>query len=105
MEKIKNIFFYAGATASDYERIQGKINETNRALVNAISGLASFLITLMFVLSYFIEGIGMNHTVYGLGSIISLICLFHHIHPLQKPILSLYQHLVVIYLVQLYLDI
>ena len=76
MEKIKNIFFYAGATASDYERIQGKINETNRVLVNAISGLASFLITLMFVLSYFIEGIGMNHTVYGIGSIISLLCLF-----------------------------
>lgn len=76
MEKIRNVFLYAGVTAPDYERIQEKINETNRILVDAISGLASLLITFLFILSYFIEGIGMNHIVYGIGSIISLICLF-----------------------------
>lgn len=75
MEKIKNIFLYAGETADEYSRIKDKIDETNRILINVISGLASLLITVLFILSEFIEGIGMNHAIYGFGSIVSILML------------------------------
>ena len=75
MEKIKNILFYAGANDLDYNSIREKIDNSNRILVNVVSGLASVLITALFFLSSFIDGIGMNHTAYGIGSLISLIVL------------------------------
>lgn len=76
-EKLKDVLLYGGVSALDYTNVQDRVNRVNRIFVNAVSGLASVLITALFLMSYSIEGIGMNHTVYGLGALLSaamLVC-------------------------------
>ena len=76
-EKLKDVLLYGGVSALDYTNVWDRVNRVNRIFVNAVSGLASVLITALFLMSYSIEGIGMNHTVYGLGALLSaamLVC-------------------------------
>lgn len=75
MEKMRDILFYGGVSSLDYISASDEINRTNRILVNVVSGLASVLITVLFLMSYKIEGIGMNHMIYGFGSVISILML------------------------------
>ena len=74
-EKLKDILFYGGVDEASYENVKDEINHVNRTLVNVVSGLASVLITALFLLSYSLSGIGMNHMVYGIGSAISILML------------------------------
>lgn len=71
-EKLRNILFYGGVEEADYNKVLDRIYRSNRVLVNAASGLASALVTSLFLLSTIIKGIGMNHFVYGVGSAISI---------------------------------
>lgn len=74
-EKLKEILFFGGADEVGYKNVVDDINHYNRVLVNVVSGLASVLITVLFLLSYPLQGIGMNHAVYGAGSAFSIVML------------------------------
>ncbi len=74
-EKLKDVLLYGGVSALDYNNVQERVNRVNRIFVNVVSGLASVLVTALFLMSYSIEGIGMNHVVYGLGALMSAIML------------------------------
>lgn len=73
MEKLRDVLFYGGVNALDYANVKGKMNRVNRVFVTVVSGLASVLITALFLMSYSIDGIGMNHAVYGLGAGMSIL--------------------------------
>ena len=74
-EKIKDVLLYGGVSALDYANVRDRLNYVNRIFVNAIAGLASVLTTALFLMSYSIEGIGMNRAVYGLGALVSILML------------------------------
>lgn len=71
-EKLRNILLYGGVEEADFNNVLDRIHHSNRIMVNAASGLASALITTLFLLSTVVKGIGMNHFIYGVGSAISI---------------------------------
>lgn len=73
--KIKEILFYGGVDKAGFREIADPINRYNRILVNVVSGAASALVTILFFLSYSLDGIGMNHSVYGVGAVLAILML------------------------------
>ncbi len=70
-----NILLYGGISKYEYEDIRPIIDKSNGILVRVVSGIATMLILLLYMLSKHSIGLGMNQLCYQVGIMISLIVL------------------------------
>ena len=74
--KFKNIFLFPEMDYHNYERINNKIRKSNLIIATILSTIATILISIMFILSFYFNEIKQNNIIYLVGLIISLILCF-----------------------------
>ncbi|MBR1471361.1 MAG: GGDEF domain-containing protein [Lachnospiraceae bacterium] len=72
-KRIKNYAFYGDTDKDSYQGIKEKIENSNRTTAMVFAIVASILICVMFLLSFFMEGFAASRPVYSLGIILSLV--------------------------------
>lgn len=73
LEKIQNILLFAGVDRLNYDLVKTKVANVNRTVITVFSGIASILLALFYVLTFFIEVMRHNRPIYELGLIFSVI--------------------------------
>lgn len=73
LEKLRVIFIYNGIDRISYERAKPKITRMNRFIIEAFSGIAAALLSIFFIMTFFIVTIENNRVIYGLGASCAII--------------------------------
>lgn len=73
LEKLRVLFIYNGIDRISYERALPKITQMNRTIIEVFSGISASLLSLFFVITFFVEATRSNRTVYGLGAICAIV--------------------------------
>ena len=84
MSNLKNVFFYAGVDEDQYKMVEPNIIYVNRITVRAFSALATSLILIRLVLSFFITSASMNRNIYEIGAVVSMILFLISMGPVKK---------------------
>lgn len=71
VEKLKNVLFYAGADRTSIKRVAPSIRRSNRVMLRTLSAIATLLIGVMLILSFYVVGLRCNRIVYLAGTILS----------------------------------
>ena len=103
IEKLQNLFLYAGLEKEDYIRLRPKIHEENRVLLSLFSQLAAIMFFLLFIVSLNSEGFArVNSTTYlvcGIVMLAILLCV-HCVVPKHSAFV-----MVLVYLFEIVLSI
>lgn len=73
MGKLKKYLIYAGVDRSSLKRILVNMRRANRAMTGTLSGIATLLIGVMFLLSGLVNSVSQNQIVYAIGAILSAV--------------------------------
>ncbi len=71
-ERVKNIILYGDCNKESFDTVKTRIEEYNQGISLAFASIATFLITVMLVLSYIQEGFSESKPVYIFGIIFSV---------------------------------
>ena len=75
LEKVRNLFLYAGVDYPSFQRIKKTIQKNNRVLTIILSSVGAALIAVMLIFSFKSDNLSQNREVYGFGMMISIIIL------------------------------
>lgn len=71
LEKIKKFLLYIGNDQNSYKLATPQIRHVNRVTTALVSTCATILIVAMFFITFFVEGVASNRSVYAIGGAIS----------------------------------
>ncbi|MCR5700581.1 MAG: diguanylate cyclase [Lachnospiraceae bacterium] len=88
LEGLKRNILYGGTDRNGYIAVQDKISAVNRTTSLVFAWVATFLISAMFVLSFYQDGFAKSKPVYLLGVIFSIIQVIISVLAKKIPVLS-----------------